>query len=186
MIDVRCHLGILAVAGSMLVGCSAAAEGPSDPFPPRPQPIEVMAIDPCRVLTPEQLASRGLTPEDRNYAEPVVGGDTTYACGWGNSWTADFSYSAQMMPVDAASAVGGPGSQVRVIAGYGAVRNMVRENTSPMCELVVDAADGRVMRLQVQVIGLKPDGSTPSIDETCREAERLGVDALGTARTLTP
>ncbi|MEU6697304.1 DUF3558 family protein [Pseudonocardia sp. NPDC046786] len=186
MIDVRCHLGILVVAGAVLAGCSGAAEGAPDPFPPRPQPIEVMTIDPCRVLTPEQLASRGLTPEDSHYAEPVVGDATTHACGWSELWTVDFGYSAQMMPVDAARAVGGPGSRVQVVAGYGAVRNTEREDTSPMCELVVDVADGQLMRLQVQVVGRKPDGSTPSIDEACREAELLAADALGTARTLTP
>lgn len=185
MIDVRCHLGILALAGSLLAGCSGAAEGAPDPFPPRPQPIEVMAIDPCRVLTPAQLANRGLTPADSRYAEPVVGDATTYACGWSGLWTVDFSYSVQMMPVDAARAVGGPGSQVRVVAGYGAVRNTVREDTSPMCELVVDAADGQVMRFQVQVVGRNPDGSPPSIDEACWEVELLASDALGTARALT-
>ncbi|MEJ8279148.1 DUF3558 family protein [Pseudonocardia spirodelae] len=175
---------LVVVVVLVLAGCSAGPVESAGPFPVRPQEIDVMRIDPCRTLTAEQLASRRLDEEDARASRPVVGGAVTADCGWADLQTADFGYGVQMIPQDAIEAVGSPKSTVGEIGGFGTVRITDRETTSPLCEVVVDATDGALMRIQVQAVGVDRNGASPSIERTCAEAERLAADAIATTRSL--
>lgn len=169
-----------------LAGCSggSAPAAPPDPFPPRPAAIDIERIDPCATLTAQQLAPFGVGVEDERAGTAPVGGVTSRACAWANM-ESDYSHTVQLIPRDAAEAVGGSGTVVGAIEGYGTVRVTARETASPLCEIYVDVNDGQLMRIQVQAIAVRPDGSSPPIDEVCQRAEVVVAEALRTARSLT-
>lgn len=165
----------------VLAGCAQAQPGPPDPFPPRPEAIDLSRLDPCATLTPQQLAPLGLGPEDRRTGTPVVGGKSTRVCGWSNGEVA-FGYSVQFIPADAVDAVGAEGATVEVIEGYGAVRTTDRETTAPLCEIHVDSSEGQLIRTQTRALKVGRDGSLPTIDETCRRAVNVTAEMIRTAR----
>lgn len=169
-----------------LAGCSggSAPAAPPDPFPPRPAAIDIERIDPCATLTAQQLAPFGVGVEDERAGTAPVGGVTSRACAWSNL-EADFGYSVQLIPRDAAEAAGGPGTVVGAIEGYGTVQVTDRETTAPLCEIYVDVNDGQVFRIQARANAKRPDGSLPPIDEVCRRAEVVTAESLRTARSLT-
>lgn len=165
-----------------LAGCTSAPAQPTGPFPVRPAAIEVMRLDPCRALTAEQLAARGLQDARVERFDPELSAGTSHRCSWRDLSTVDFSYAVQMIPQSAAPAVGTDGAVVGQVAGYGTVRLTEREQASPLCEILVDIADDALMRLQVQAVGVDRSGASPSIDRTCGEADRLAADAITTLR----
>lgn len=186
MIYPKCVVPVVALLIAVaVVGCAGPSEpaAPPDPFPPRPQAIDIEQLDPCELLTAEQLAPLGLGSEDSRSGTPQVSGLPTRACDWWNLQS-DFGQSIQLIPLDAEQVVGSSGAEVGSIDGYGTVRITDRETNSPLCEIYVDVNDGQVVRIQARATAQTPDGAPLSAEATCQRAEGVAQEALRTARVL--
>jgi hypothetical protein len=164
------------------VGCSAAPAGPPDPFPPRPMEIDIERLDPCALVGPRARAD--LRVGTGRPATAVSRGVTTRACGWGSLDT-PFDYSVQLIPQDAEEAVGVSGTVVGTVAGYGTVRIVEREDTYPLCEILVDVGDAQLMRIQVQAVERQRGSGAPyPVDQVCAQADTAVTEALQSARRM--
>ena len=95
-----------------------------------------------------------------------------------------YYYSVQLIPQDAAEAVGTPGAVVGVVEGYGTVQIADRVETFPLCEVLVDVNEGQLMRARAKSI-IREGGRTPRPeDAVCRRAEDVARDAVNAARDL--
>lgn len=177
-------VGVTVLVLLLATGCGTAPEPPPDPFPPRPFPIDVAGLDPCSTLTPAQIEALGpgMSP---NSGQPVVGGRPSRACGW-TPTGAGYAYSVQTLGVDAGEAVGGPNTSVENVLGFGVVRAPDPEHPIPLCDYIVDAADGASIRLTAKNIARAPDGSTTPLPLVCERAQALAVDVLTNLRAAAP
>lgn len=176
-----CRLvAVLALAAAVTAGCTPAPGAPPDPFPPRPADIDIERVDPCATLTAEQRDALQVGVGRPGTAP--VGGATTRACGWGSLDT-PFDYSVQLIPQDAAGAVGSPEAVVGATEGYGTVQITDRVETFPLCEVLVDINDGELMRVQVQTVERqRGDGAPYPIDRVCEQAELVATEAVRNMR----
>ncbi|ALE74046.1 hypothetical protein AD006_22975 [Pseudonocardia sp. EC080610-09] len=173
-------IALMVATAATVAGCSSAPAAPPDPFPPRPAEIDIERLDPCALVGARARAD--LRVGTGRPATAVSSGTTTRACGWGSLDT-PFDYSVQLIPQDAADAVGAPGAVVGTIAGYGTVRIVEREATYPLCEILVDVGEAQLMRIQVQTVERQRGSGAPyPVDQVCAQADAAATEALESAR----
>ena len=171
---------VLALAAAVTAGCTPAPAAPLDPFPPRPADIDIERVDPCATLTAEQRDALQVGVGRPGTAP--VGGATTRACGWGSLDT-PFDYSVQLIPQDASEAVGTSNAVVGTAEGYGAVQITDQVASYPLCELLVDANEGQLMRVRARAVERRrADDSPYPIDEVCGQAGLLAAEVIRTLR----
>lgn len=99
-------------------------------------------------------------------------GGTSRGCTWvGNR---GLGYNLQTFDIGAVATIGAePTSTVVTVAGFGAVRSTPPAPGSglPLCQVVLDVADGASLRAQLQANPTRDDSPPPTIDEVCA---RLG------------
>ncbi|MFP5023251.1 DUF3558 family protein [Pseudonocardia phyllosphaerae] len=172
---------VVPVVVAVVAGCGSVPAGPPDPFPPRPQAIDIERLDPCALLTPEQQEARNVGSGQAGSA--VLDGATTRACSW-VSIDSPLSYAAQLIPQSAVGASGEPGT----IDGYGSVRVADRVDTYPRCDVLLDVNDDQLIRIQVEAQTRPSPGDQRSypVAEVCAAAEKTASDVLRSARRATP
>ncbi|WP_226367968.1 MULTISPECIES: DUF3558 family protein [unclassified Pseudonocardia] len=173
---VRLVVVLLLVCG-VVVGCRAAE--PEGPFPARPAEIDVANVDPCVAMTPELRQQWGVEGDEPSTVTLADG--PSRVCGWGNNDTVE-SYSVQTIQTPAAKVATAQGATITVVDGFGAVRMVESEDTAPLCELYLDAAETAGIRVQVRDVGYN-EQTRGSIDDTCRRAEVLARSYLIAARS---
>lgn len=176
----RGAVGVAVLVMLLVTGCASAPDGRPDPFPPRPFPIDVIELDPCRTLTPAQVEALGPGTVPRS-GQPVVDGRPSRICNW-YPFSSSYGFSVQTVGVDAGETVGAPNSSVESILGFGVVRAPDPDYTIPLCDYLIDAADGALLRVTVQSIDRAPDGSKTPLPLVCDKAKALAVDVLSTLR----
>ena len=175
---------LAALVALVVAGCGAAPAGPPDPFPPRPADIDIERLDPCTLLSAEKRAELQVGAGQAGTAP--VSGATTRACGWGSLDT-PFDYSVQLIPQDAAAAVGASGAVVGTAEGYGTVQITDRRESYPLCEVLVDVNDGQLMRIQVRTVEReRVTGEPYRIEETCSHARLAVGEVVRNAREQAP
>lgn len=147
-----------------LSGCSTE-EAPPNPFPRRPVDVVVDNLNPCSMLDDSQMKGLGLRVGTPRTA--TVNGSPSPTC----TWIADngYGYNAQTIPVTAELALTEAGATPITVNGFGAVRSVVRQLTggAPTCQVTVDVAPERAIRVQARVVPRPP---LPTDDEMCRLA----------------
>ncbi|MBC3191373.1 DUF3558 family protein [Pseudonocardia sp. C8] len=167
----------------LVAGCGGPPPGPPDPFPPRPEVLDIERLEPCGLLSPQARAV--FQVDEGRSGTAQLRGVTTRACGWGSLDT-PFDYSVQLIPQDAAQAVGAAGTVLGSVEGYGTVRHTDREETFPLCEILVDVNEGQLLRIQVQTVERRRDnGAAYPIEQVCGQAELAAADAVRSARAAT-
>lgn len=109
-----------------------------------------------------------------------VEGIQSKACGFlGKS---GIDYNMQIIPIDAVTARRLPGAQIVQVNGFGAVQNIPAESLgpTPMCQVAIDAADGRTVRVQAFTA---PDRPLLGDVELCRRAAGAASMMMTTAVT---
>lgn len=177
-------VGVAVLVLLLATGCGSAPAGPPDPFPRRPFTIEVAGLDPCSTLTPAQIDALGPGTAPRS-GQPVVDGRPSRICSW-YPFGSSYGYSVQTVGVDAGQAVGEPNNSVETVLGFGVVRAPDPEYAIPLCDYLVDAADGALLRVTVQSTDRAPDGSKPPLPLVCDKAKALAVDVLTNLRAAAP
>lgn len=173
-------VGVAVLVLLVTAGCGSAPAGPPDPFPPRPFPIDVANLDPCTTLTRAQIEALGPAPSISS-GQPNLGGRPSRACAWNPSGPG-YAYSVQTISFDAGESVGAPNTSVETVLGFGAVRAPDPEYATPICDFIIDAADGASLRVTVQSFGREADGSKTPIPLVCDQARTLAVDVLTNLR----
>lgn len=157
----------ISVTALVLTGCSSHREpAPAGPrFPSRPAPIALDRVDPCSLLDPVQRQRLDLP--DGKATRPTVNGAPGVGCVWASLLGTD--YAAQTIRIGADVAASDPAGTVIEVAGFGAVRDPVRDpmtGGASVCQVTVDAApDG-----SIRVLALNDREPRPSDDEMCRLA----------------
>ncbi|MFP5069177.1 DUF3558 family protein [Pseudonocardia nantongensis] len=167
-------------AAVVIAGCGGAEPvAPPGPFPPRPADIDVLRLDPCELVTPEQRSALGV--DDGEARTGRLSSGETRVCLWHN-FDDGYNFTAQTVAgPSAATAAGAPDTSVESVAGYGAARTTDFGDSAPLCGLVIDAADDAAIRVQAQATGRGPDGSRQTFDQVCAKASDVATDVIGNA-----
>ncbi|MBC3194633.1 DUF3558 domain-containing protein [Pseudonocardia sp. C8] len=165
------------VGGLVLAGCGGGE--PASPFPPRPVDIDVSTLDPCSTLTRDQQDVLGVGPGEVRVLTLPSG--PSRACMWSNV-DDGFNYTVQVIDESATAAVGAPGTSVDTVGGFGAVRVTDFAGSAPLCELYVDSADDRSIRVQVQATADDPDGSAKPLEKVCAVTSSVASQVMGNIR----
>lgn len=185
------------VAGSVLVSCTSTQEGSPEPentsagstespgttkssAAPRPREIRVDGVDPCKLLTAEQMAQLGVNAGERNDSDIVK---------TGNAPTCEFSgddlgtnYGVALVAdrgIDYWTGAGNTDVSAIKVSGFEAKRISL-SGVEANCAVAVDVADGQ--QLYVDFIPIGSD--KPSKDEMCQNVEKGAGFALATLQTL--
>ncbi|WP_411907683.1 hypothetical protein, partial [Salmonella enterica] len=97
-------------------------------------------------------------------------------------FTNGFSYSVQLIDIDAAQALG-DNRPLAEVAGYGAVRQTEFTDSAPMCGLTIDLNNAQVARVLVQSTRYVNGGPRP-IEDVCRSAGAVATDVVNEARRV--
>lgn len=166
------------VAGGLVAGCGEAA--PASPFPPRPAEIDVTALDPCSLVGEDGRRSLGLSPP-RPPGVPLSPPGSR-GCAWSDV-TRGYNLTVQTLPVGAGESVGAPGSRITQVAGFGAVEATSLGDTTPICQLVVDAQDAAAIRIQAQSVAYGDDGRPRGFTTVCSYATEFAEAVVRSAST---
>lgn len=177
---------LLVALASVLAGCGSAGPlDPPSPLPPRPAPLALDGAALCSALTADQKRDLGV---DRERAHTgTVDGRPSPGCIWGR-WDTNESWTVQIIETPAAEALAAPGARAITVAGYGAVREaddaVNYPGGIPFCQIPIDAADGRSLRVQYSS-GTAQDGrggDPAAVDRACARAIGVAEDVLANLR----
>ncbi len=170
-------------AGEALPASPTASPSPSPTetgvpgLPPRPVAVPLGGVDPCTVLTPEQLAQFGLDSDPGRDFQPSE--DNAETCTYRND---DTRAGARVIP-SIANGIGvwldgtrgGVASHIKV-AGFRGVEIRDESLDPPYCAVAVDVADGQQL-----IVASSPSFTEPApIDEQCASAVMYAEAAMQT------
>ncbi|OLM21371.1 MULTISPECIES: DUF3558 domain-containing protein [unclassified Pseudonocardia] len=180
-VPVRSRMSVFLVAltvGAVLSGCGGSE--PADPFPDRPQDIDIAQLDPCTLLPPGEQARLDVEPGEPS-ENLLDEGARARNCGW-NNFDTGVSYSVQLVGIDAGKAIGDD-RLITVVGGFGAVRQVENVDSAPLCILVIDMNDGQMARILVRSTRYH-DGRPRPIADVCDDASRLAETVILESRHL--
>ncbi|MBP2364981.1 DUF3558 family protein [Pseudonocardia parietis] len=164
-----------AVGVVVLAGCGGGGADQASPFPERPVSINVDLIDPCSTLSDEQRRTLGLSqgqsPEYTLTPAPSRG------CAW-SDFTTGYNFTVQTLPLSAEESVGAEGTRLTEVSGFGAVEATSLHDTTPICQLVIDADEARSIRVQAQSVLYGDDGRPRDSDLICPRAAEVARAVL--------
>ncbi len=179
---------------ALLVGCTDSSPrtpeaAARDAFPVRPSEVPLDHTDPCRMLSEGQVADLGLRRINDSSVE-MVDGVPSPGCGWigtdpmgGNQDRPIVNYNVQVIPLPAEGAATAPDARVAQINGFGAVVNVPASvGGGLVCQVAVDAADHRSLRVQAV---LRPVGPQLSVPDLCRRATDVASMVMDTVVAAT-
>ncbi|SFN21539.1 Protein of unknown function [Pseudonocardia ammonioxydans] len=109
-----------------------------------------------------------------------VGEVTSRACAWSN-FDDGFNYTVQLLPMDAADAVGSDDSSLTQINGFGAVQGTGLGSSTPICQLIIDAGPGQAIRVQAQSTLLDDEGQPLTFDQVCPRVSNFATAVVESA-----
>lgn len=135
----------------------------------------------CATLTAEQQRERETDRQLRSVAN--VNGRPSPTCAWIDE-ESGADYSVQIIEFPASEALRDPAARVITVAGFGAVRGEDAPLSTPFCQLPIDVADERSIRVQYSGTydGPRTDQDPEAVNRACRQAVRLAEDVLENLR----
>ena len=83
--------------------------------------------------------------------------------------------------MSAEESVGADRSRLTEVVGFGAVEATSLGDTTPICQLVIDADEARSLRVQVQSVLYGDNGRPRDFDIVCPRAAEFAEAVVGTA-----
>jgi len=155
---------------------------------PRPRPVELAGVDPCKLLSDQQLAHFGvlgsLLPGEARPPSVLVGAPGCTA----SSFELQYGYlviaSSELgLPEYLSQVRGNPTRHHISVDGFPAVEEeglaSEPESGSGECYVNVDVADGQLLQVQFSQIGADPDRRL-AIEALCAKAREVAEAALTT------
>lgn len=189
-------LGLMAVVGSLSLACTdqePGSPGPADAGATtsesasseptgsaRPEEIKLDGIDPCKVLTADQMKQLSVVQADRNDSDLVDTGDVP-VCDYSTNGAPRFSYGVGLVTAKGIEYWRGSGNvDVRRtnVSDYNAVE-LTLSGTENSCAVSVDVAQGQQL-----YVDYRPIGQKPSQEQMCQNAKKAAEFALVTLPTL--
>lgn len=188
----------IAAAGLVLVGCTAREPGDARPGvdatsttseaapttttrSPRPEEIKLDGVDPCKVLTVDQM--KQLSVVETELQENDLSGIGKFPlCDYSSKGAPRFGYGVGLVTSKGIEHWQGNGnvdvSQVEV-SGYPAAQLVLTGTDDAMCSIAVDVADGQQL-----FVDFNPVGGDYSQEKMCQNAKKAAELALVTLPTL--
>ncbi|GGP80638.1 DUF3558 domain-containing protein [Saccharothrix coeruleofusca] len=189
-------LGLVALVGALSLACTS--QEPGNPGPAdtgaapsktsstapvestRPKEIKLDGIDPCKVLTTDQMKQLSVVQADRNDSDLVDTGDVP-VCDYSTNGSPRFSYGVGLVTAKGIEYWRGSGNvDVRRtdVGDYNAVE-LTLSGTENSCAVSVDVAEGQQL-----YVDYRPIGQKPSQEQMCQNAKKAAEFALVTLPTL--
>lgn len=168
-------VGVLALALVGLVGCGGGSAVPGGSrLPPRPTELRLDGVDPCALLTGQQVSALGVSAGVREQNTDELG---SADCQWRNSAEEPvvFGYLARLIVKRGADYAldNSTGAQVVTLNGFSAVQTTSPHvNPKEHCLLLIDVAQGE--SLWVQWMTLPPDYPGLNHEMACQKAQDAG------------
>ncbi|NUT51244.1 MAG: DUF3558 domain-containing protein [Saccharothrix sp.] len=157
---------------------TTAASTPADSS--RPKEIKLDGVDPCKVLTADQMSQLRVAELARNDSDIVKTGDVPTCDFTGRS--PRITYGVALVTDKGIEYWRGDGNveveQIEV-SGYPAVQLTLTGTSTLDCSVAVDVADGQQL-----YVDFSPLGEEPSQEQMCDNAKRAAGLALATLPTL--
>jgi len=190
---------VLAVAvGAALAGCatdepgeprpgpgtestSSSAASPTTGTASRPKDIKLDGLDPCKVLTTEQMNQLSVVETDPQETD-LSGIGSFPLCDYSTRGTPRFGYGVGLVTSKGVEHWQGNGNVdvTRIeVSGYPAAQLVLTGTGNVMCSVAVDVADGQQL-----LVDFNPTGDDYSQDQMCQNAQKAAELALATLPTL--
>lgn len=174
----RLSVASAAIAATVLVVTGCAQQGvlprPEPGLPPRPVAVDADRIPPCSMLTTAQVSALELRLAGPGKA--TVDGRSSQGCSW---FGVTIDYNVQLIPIDAQAALSLPGAALVQVNGFGAVRSIVElPGNPPICQLAVDAAPERTIRIQASPLPGRPATGEQALCRRAAEAASMVMTTL--------
>ncbi|HET8641118.1 MAG TPA: DUF3558 domain-containing protein [Pseudonocardiaceae bacterium] len=169
------------------------AERPSNsagaPLPTRPESLPLDGVDPCSLLTDQQLAAFSIDRPPANgqsSSGPLKGApDCNFeaSSGSANDWGFLIIASTSVgLPAYLEQIQGNPTRRVITVSGFPAIQDEQKSSVGPgndTCFVDVDVADGQMLALQFGQVAADPDKVLP-METLCAKAVEVAEAALTT------
>jgi hypothetical protein len=197
---IRGTLTVVLVVGAALAACTSQETGTASPtaeaaktnsgnsgtssaktsvsLPPRPREIKLDGVDPCLLISTNQMKQLGVVKAARNDDDIVKSGPVPF-CDYRNS-ASGIGYGVGAISnrgVDYWKGNGNTDVSIVNVAGYGAVRVSL-SGTNVDCAVSIDVADGQ--QLYVDFI---PTGIELTKEQLCQNVTTGAELALATLQT---
>lgn len=152
----------------------------SSKLPARPSSLKLNSVDPCKLLTADQMKQLQAI-STRAVDLPLVDGAKSPSCHY--SGEDSFTYTIGAVTHDGASYwLGGGNFDAKVIsvADFGAVEIQLKGVSGFDCSVAIDVADGQ----QLMVSYIPTSANKPAQSVVCGNAEKAAGFALATLKTL--
>lgn len=160
---------------------SAAVTTTTDAPSTRPRELRLDGVDPCKVLTPDQMATLSVNRTSRNDSDIVKTGDVP-TCEYSGVDTSRVNYGVGLVTTKGIEYWRGSGN-VDVerfdIGGYPAVQLTLTGTDEFDCAVSLDVADGQQLYVDFSAIGAKP-----TQEQMCDNAKKAAELALATLPSL--
>lgn len=190
-------LAVVVVAAAALSACTSAGEaGNPTPapvtsgssgndsgskLPQRPENMSLSSVDPCKLLTADQMKQID-TAASRPESLELVDGGNSPSCHYSNAGR--FTYTVGAVTHKGVNywleGSGNVTTSVTEVADYGAVKIELSGGSGFDCSIAVDVADGQ--QLMVSYIPKTTDEKDQAV--LCGKAEKAAGFALATLKTL--
>ncbi|TQM82162.1 uncharacterized protein DUF3558 [Saccharothrix saharensis] len=165
-------------AGETPMTSSATSAAPEKS---RPREVKLDGIDPCKVLTAEQMKELAVVEAERNDGDIVKAGDEP-VCAYDNNDSPRVTYEVGLVTSKGIEYWRGTGNVAveRIeVGGYPAVQLTFKGTSTVDCGVSVDVAEGQQLYVDFSSIG-----QTPSQEQMCDNAKKAAELALVTLPTL--
>ncbi|MEU4741296.1 DUF3558 domain-containing protein [Actinosynnema sp. NPDC023658] len=189
---------VCAVAASLvLLGCTAEEPGDarptgggstsSAPEPPtssnssRPKEIKLDGLDPCQVLTTDQMKQLSVSEPDLQEND-LSGLGKFPLCDYSSNGTPRFGYGVGLVTskgIDHWQGNGNVDVERTEVSGYPAAQVVLSGTDNVMCSIAVDVADGQQL-----LVDFNPLADDYPQDKMCQNAKKAAELALVTLPTL--
>lgn len=167
---------------SSKIGTISTTTSTAQPNKSRPQEIKLNGIDPCKVLTTDQMQQLTVVEAERNDSNIVKTGDVP-TCSYGNNTSPRITYGVGLVTTKGIEYWRGNGNvdvEKIDVSGYAAVQLTLKGTSTLDCAVAVDVADGQQL-----YVDFSPTGQQVPQEQMCDNARRAAEFALTTLPTLT-
>lgn len=159
---------------------SSSANDSANKLPARPSSLKLDSVDPCKLLTADQMKQLQAVTT-RSVELPLVDGAKSPSCHYRSEDS--FTYTLGTVTHDGASYwLGGGNFDTKVIkvADFSAVEIQLKATNGFDCSVAIDVADGQ----QLMVSYIPTSAKKPDQSVVCGNAEKAAGLALATLKTL--